>query len=140
MILFGLTDAIITFMRLMNHVLCSFIEKFGVVYFDDIVIYGKTLDEHVVLNVLRENNLYVNLKKCSFCLEFVVFLGFVVSSKGISVDKENIKAIREWPTPKNENEVRSFHCLTSFFRRFVKNFSSIATPLNELVKKNVVFK
>ncbi|RDX58429.1 Retrovirus-related Pol polyprotein from transposon 17.6, partial [Mucuna pruriens] len=119
---FGLTNAPNIFMRLMNHVLHSFIGKF-VVYFDDILIYSKTLYEH-----------------CSFFLESVVFLGFVVCSKGISVDEEKIKAIREWPTPKNANEVRSFHGLTSFYRRFVKNFSSIVEPLNELVKKNVVFK
>ncbi|XP_038979137.1 uncharacterized protein LOC108510772, partial [Phoenix dactylifera] len=79
------------------------------VYFDDILIYSKTLDEHVnhlhvVLNVLRENKVYANLKKCSFCHESVVFLGFVVSSKGISVDEEKVRAIREWPTPKNANE------------------------------------
>ncbi|RDX81576.1 Retrovirus-related Pol polyprotein from transposon 17.6, partial [Mucuna pruriens] len=142
---FGLTNAPSTFMRLMNHVLRSFIEKFVVVYFDDILIYSKTLDEHVkhlhvVLNTLRENKLYGNLKKCSFCLDSVVFLGFVISSKGISVDEEKVKAIREWPTPKNANEVRSFHGLASFYRRFVKNFSSIAAPLNELFKKDVVFK
>jgi hypothetical protein len=142
---FGLTNAPSTFMRLMNHVLRSFIGKFVVVYFDDILIYSKTFDEHVdhlhaVLNVLRENKLFANLKKCSFCLESVVFLGFVISSKGISVDEEKVKAIREWPVPRNANEVRSFHGLASFYRRFVKNFSSIAAPLNELVKKNVVFK
>ncbi|XP_038972043.1 uncharacterized protein LOC120104632, partial [Phoenix dactylifera] len=140
---FGLSNAPSTFMRLMNHVLRSFIGKFVVVYFDDILIYSKTLDEHVnhlhvVLNVLRENKLYANLKKCSFCHESIVFLGFVVSSKGISVDEEKVRAIREWPTPKNANEVRSFHGLASFYRRFVKNFSSIAAPLNELVKKNIV--
>ncbi|KAK2450150.1 hypothetical protein QL285_009284 [Trifolium repens] len=142
---FGLTNAPSTFMRLMNHVLRSFIGKFVVVYFDDILIYSKTLGEHVehlqaVLKVLRENKLYAYLKKCSFCLESVVFLGFVISSKGVSVDEEKVKAIREWPVPKNASEVRSFHGLASFYRRFVNDFSSIAAPLNELVKKNVVFK
>jgi len=129
----------------MNHVLCAFIGKFVVVYFDDILIYSKTLEEHVhllhdVLNILRENKLYVNLKMCSFCHEYVVFLGFIISSKGISVDEEKVKTIREWSIPKNANEVRSFHGLASFYRRFVKNLSSLVAPLNELVKKNVVFK
>ncbi|RDX66152.1 Retrovirus-related Pol polyprotein from transposon opus, partial [Mucuna pruriens] len=142
---FGLTNAPSTFMRLMNHVLRSFIGKFVVVYFDAILIYSKTLDKHVeylhvVLNVLRENKLYGNIKNYSFYLESVVFLGFVVSSKGISVDAVKVKAIREWPTPMNTNEVRSFHGLARFYRRFVKNFSSIAAPLNELFKKDVVFK
>ena len=73
-------------------------------------------------------------------LEFVVFLGLVISSKGIRVDEEKVKAIREWPIPENANKVRSFHSLTSFYRRFLKNFSSLVAPLNELVKKNVVFK
>ncbi|RDX66200.1 Tf2-9, partial [Mucuna pruriens] len=118
----------------MNHVLLSFIGKFVVLYFDDILIYRKPLNEHVehllaVLNVLRENKLYGNFKKYLLYLEFVVFLGFVVSSKGKSVDEE-----------KNANEARSFHGLASFYKRFVKNFSSIVAPLNELVKKDVVFK
>jgi len=142
---FGLTNAPRTFMRLMNHVLRVFIGKFVVVYFDDILVYSKNLGEHVkhlhvVFNVLRENRLYANLKKCTFCMESVVFFGYVVSSQGISVDEEKVKVIKDWPTPKNTNKVRSFHGLASFYRRFVKNFSSIVVTLNELVKKNVGFK
>ena len=86
------------------------------------------------------HQLYANLKKCTFCMEYVVFLRYVFSSQGISFDEEKVKVVRDWPTSKNVNAVRSFHGLASFYRRFVKNFSFIATPLNELVKKNVVFK
>ena len=69
-----------------------------------------------------------------------MFLGFVVSSKGVQVDEEKVKAIQEWPTPKSVTEVRSFHGLASFYRQFVKDFSTLAAPLNEVIKKNVVFK
>ena len=141
---FGLTNAPSTFMRLMNHVLRAFLGKFVVVYFDDILIYSKCLDDHVehvrcVLDVLRAESLFANLKKCTFCMEKVVFLGYVVSANGIEVDEEKVKAIREWPTPNNASEIRSFHGLASFYRRFIREFSSIATPLNEIVKKNIGF-
>lgn len=80
--------------------------------------------------MLRNEKLYANLDKCVFCTDHVVFQGFVVSSKGVQVDEEKIKAIREWPTPKSMREVRSFHGLASLYRRFVKDFSTLATPLN----------
>jgi hypothetical protein len=142
---FGLTNAPSTFMRLMNHALRAFLGRFVVVNFDDILVYSKSLDEHIdrlhcVLTVLRKEKLYANLKKCSFCLDKVVFLGFVVGAKGITVDEEKVKAIKEWPTPKSITEVRSFHGLASFYRRFVKDFSTLAAPLTEIVKKSVGFK
>ncbi|KAL3502656.1 hypothetical protein ACH5RR_037105 [Cinchona calisaya] len=142
---FGLTNAPSTFMRLMNHVLRAFIGKFVVVYFDDILIYSKSFNEHIehvraVLLVLRQEKLYANFKKCHFCLESVVFLGFVVSSRGIQVDESKVAAIKDWPIPKNVSEVRSFHGLASFYRRFVKDFSTIAAPLTEVIKKNVGFR
>jgi len=142
---FGLTNAPSTFMRIMNHVLHTFIGKFVVVYFDDILIYSKNLNEHLdhlrnVLSVLRSEQLYANLKKCTFCIEKIVFLGYVVTAQGIEMDEEKVKAIRDWPTPKSVSEVRSFHRLASFYRRFVKDFNTIAAPLTEIVKRSVGFK
>ena len=137
---FGLTNAPSTFMRLMNHVLRAFIGKFVVVYFDDILIYSKNLDDHLihlkfVLDVLRKERLFANLKKCTFCTDKLVFLGFVVSARGIQVDEEKVRAIQDWPSPTSVSKVRSFHGLASFYRRFVKDFSSIAAPITEVIKK-----
>ena len=129
-------------MSLMNHVLRAFIGKFVVVYFDDILIYNKNLTEHLdllhnVLSVLRSEKLYANLKKCVFCMEKIVFLGYIVTAQGIEIDEEKVKVIWDWPKPKSVSEVRSFHGLASFYKRFVKDFSTTAAPLNEVVKMSV---
>jgi hypothetical protein len=142
---FGLTNVPSTFMRLMNHVLRPFIGKFVVIYFDDILIYSKSFDEHLdhihaVLAVLRAEKLYGNISRCTFCTYHVVFLVFVVTTDDIKVDEEKVKAIKDWPTPTNVSQVQSFHGLAGFYRRFVQDFSTIAAPLDNLTKKDVPFK
>ena len=124
-------------MRLMNHVLCAFIGRFVVVYFDDILIYIKNIDDHVVhlksvLDVLRKERLFANLKKYTFFIDKLVFLGFVVSAE--------VRAIQDWPSPTSVGNVRSFHGLASFYWRFVKYFNSLVTLLTEVIKKNVGFR
>nr|KYP58009.1 Transposon Ty3-G Gag-Pol polyprotein [Cajanus cajan] len=133
---FDLTNAPSTFMCLMNHVLRDCIGKFVVVYFDDILIYSRFLSDHIghlrqLFSILRKNHLFGNLEKCNFCVDSVVFR--------VRVDPEKIKAIQEWPTPKSVGHIRSLHGLASFYRRFVPNFSTLSSPINELVKKNVEF-
>ncbi|CAL8992672.1 unnamed protein product, partial [Prunus brigantina] len=137
---FGLSNAPSTFMRLMNHVFKSFIGRFVVVYFDDILVYSKDPDTHKehlrqVFNVLREQKLYANLKKCEFLTNKLVFLGYVVSGEGIMVDSSKIEAITSWPVPKSIHDVRSFHGLASFYRRFIKAFSTIIAPITECLKE-----
>ena len=106
-------------MRLMHHVLRPYIGVFIVVYFDDILVFSKTMKEHInhvksVLQTLLKESLYANLKKCTFGVDKVVFLGFVVSSKGVHVDETKIEAIKTWPQPTNLQQVRSFLGLAGF--------------------------
>lgn len=142
---FGLTNAPSTFMRLMNHILRAYIGKCVVVYFDDILMYSKSLDKHVthlkaIFDVLRKEKLYANIKKYIFCTNKITFLGYVVNDKGIHVDQEKVKVITEWPKTTSVSDVRSFHGLANFYRRFIKDFSTIAAPLTECIKKNMGFR
>jgi hypothetical protein len=141
---FGLTNAPSTFMRLMNEVLHAFIGKFVLVYFDDILIYSKSMEAHpdhlhAVFTALRDARLFGNLEKCVFCTDRVSFLGYVVTPQGIEVDQAKVEAIQGWPVLKTITQVRSFLGLAGFYRRFVKDFSTIAAPLNALTKKGVPF-
>ena len=129
---FGLSNAPSTFMRLMNDVLCPFSGKFMVVYFNDILIYSRTAAEHK--KHLQEEKLFANVTKCAFLHPSVAFLGFIVTAAGIAVDPGKTATIRDWPTPTSPFEVRSFHGLAQFYRKFVRNFSSLAAPLTDLLK------
>jgi len=124
---FGLTNAPSTFMRLMNEVLRAFIGKFVVVYFDDILIYSKSHDDHIehlraVFDVLRDARLFGNLETCTFSTDRVSFLGYVVTSQGIEMDEAKIVTIMSWPLPTTVTQVRSFLGLAGFYRRFVRDF------------------
>ncbi|GKC25662.1 transposon ty3-I gag-pol polyprotein [Tanacetum coccineum] len=118
--------------------------KCVVVYFDDILEYSHSLKEHYkhledVLETLRKEKLYANLKKCSFATSSVLFLGFVISAEGVMVDRSKVQAIVEWPTPRSIHDVRSFHGLASFYRRFIRNFSSLIAPITECMKGGLQF-
>jgi hypothetical protein len=138
---FGLSNAPSTFMRVMTQVLRPFMGKFLVVYFDDILIYSKTKEEHFdhliqVCTTLRKASLFANVKKCSFFTDQVVFLGFIVSWKGVSANPQKVQAIVDWPEPKTIHEVRSFHGLATFYRCFIKGFSTIMSPITDCLKQS----
>lgn len=141
---FGLCNAPATFQHLMNDVLRPFLDKFVIVYLDDILIYSPSLEQHKhdikqVLLKLREHQLYASPKKCEFFKESTSFLGHTVSAKGVAMDPDKVSAILEWPTPKSQHDVHSFVGTISFYQTHIENFSEIAAPLHRLLGKDVKF-
>ena len=141
---FELTNAPIAFMDLMNRVFRPYVDQFVVVFIDDILVYSKDAQEHeqhlkIVLQKLREKKLYAKLNKCDFWLKEVSFLGHIVSAEGIRVDPTKIEAVVNWKPPRNVIEVRSFLGLEGCYRRFVRGFSVVASPLTKLLRKGINF-
>ncbi|XP_073033805.1 uncharacterized protein [Primulina eburnea] len=141
---FGLTNAPAAFMDLMNRIFKPYLDKFVVVFIDDILVYSPSEEEHgehlrLTLQTLREKELYAKFKKCEFWLKSVAFLGHIISEQGVSVDPKKVEAIKGWPQPKTVTEVRSFLGLAGYYRKFVEGFSSIAIPLTKLTQKNSKF-
>ncbi|KAI3815477.1 hypothetical protein L1987_15146 [Smallanthus sonchifolius] len=137
---FGLTNAPAVFMDLMNRVCKPYLDKFVIVFIDDILIYSKTRADHeehlrLVLDLLKKEQLYAKFSKCEFWLKEVQFLGHIVNDKGIHVDPAKIETIKNWNAPKTPTEVRSFLGLAGYYRRFISNFSKIAVPLTALTHK-----
>jgi hypothetical protein len=138
---FGLTNAPAYFMYLMNKVFMEYLDKFVVVFIDDILIFSKTEEEHekhlrMTLEKLRSNLLYAKFSKCEFRLTEVAFLGHVISAGGISVDPSKVKDMLNWMPPTNALEIRSFLGLVGYYRRFIKDFSKIAKPMTRLLEKD----
>jgi len=138
---FGLTNAPATFCTLMNQVFHEYLDKFVVVYLDDIVVYSATMEEHqhhlqLVFEKLKQNQLYVKREKCSFAQERINFLGHVIECGRIGMEQNKIHAIRDWKIPAAVTELRSFLGLANYYRRFVEGFSEKARPLTELLKKD----
>ena len=141
---FGLTNAPAFFMHRMNKVFMNFLDKFVVVFIDDILIYSKSKDEHkehlrAVLQRLCDHQLYAKFSKCEFWLQQVGFLGHVLSAEGISVDPSKVKDVLDWSAPTTVSEIRSFLGLAGYYLRFIEGFSKITKPMTELLKKDKKF-
>jgi hypothetical protein len=141
---FGLTNAPAHFTYLMNSVFMPELDKFVVVFIDDILIYSKSKEEHathlwIMLTQLREHKLYAKFSKCEFLLDQVPFHGHILSSEGVAVDPSKVKAILEWKLPTTIHLVRSFLGMVGYYRRFIPDFSKIPKPITELLKNNVKF-
>ncbi|GKB73504.1 putative reverse transcriptase domain-containing protein, partial [Tanacetum coccineum] len=137
---FGLTNAPAVFMDLMNRVCKPYLDKFVIVFIDDILIYSKSKQEHeehlkIILELLKKEELYAKFSKCEFWIPKVQFLGHVIDSEGIHVDPAKIESIKDWTSPKSPTEIRQFLGLAGYYRRFIEGFSKIAKPMTKLTQK-----
>ena len=141
---FGLTNGSATFTDLMHRVFQPYLDQFVVVFVDDILIYSQSKWEHeyhlrIVLQLLRDHQLYAKFSKCEFWLTEVRFLRHVVLASGVSVDPEKVEAVMSWERPKSVFEIRSFLGLAGYYRRFIEDFSRLAAPMTRLTRKEVKF-
>jgi hypothetical protein len=141
---FGLTNAPAYFMYLMNSVFMPELDKFVVVFIDDILVYSKSEEEHaghlhVVLQRLREHRLYAKLSKCDFWLKEIKFLGHTISQAGIAIDPDKVQEVMNWKPPTTVRQIQSFLGLAGYYQRFIPDFSRIAKPMTELLKKGAMF-
>ncbi|GAU50355.1 hypothetical protein TSUD_283640 [Trifolium subterraneum] len=141
---FGLTNAPAIFMDYMNRIFQPYLDKFVVIFINDILIYSNDPQEHaehlrIVLNILREKQLYAKFSKCEFWLSEVKFMGHVISQGGVSVDPSKVEAVLNWERPRTVSEIRSFLGLAGYYRRFILGFSEIALPLTRLTRKGAAF-
>jgi hypothetical protein len=142
---FGLTNAPAYFMYMMNKVFMNYLDKFIVVFIDDILVYSRNEGEHeghlrLVLQKLRDHKLYAKLSKCGFWLKQVTFLGHVLSKGGISMDPSKDQDVLSWKAPTSVSDIRSFLRLAGYYRWFIEGFSKISKPMMELLKKDKQFK
>lgn len=138
---FGLTNAPATFQTLMNIVLAEYLRRFALVFFDDILIYSKTTQDHVIhlrtiLQTLRHNKLYAKLSKCVFGQSEIEYLGHIINSQGVATDPTKIEIIQKWPQPKSVTELRAFLGMAGYYRRFIKGYGIICRPLFDALKKD----
>jgi hypothetical protein len=144
MMSFGLTNAPAYFMYMMNKVFMEYLDKFVVVFIDDILVYSRNEEEHeghlrLVLQKFRDHKLYSKLSKSEFWLKQVAFLGHVVSKGGIFVDPSNVQDVLSWKTPTSVSDIQSFLGLAGYYQRFIEGFSKISKPMMELLEKDKQF-
>jgi hypothetical protein len=141
---FGLTNAPTIFINLMNKIFIPYLDKFVIVFIDDILIYSKNKEDHAkhlrtALQVLREHQLYAKFSKCEFWLDQVEFLGYVISKEGIAMNPSKVQSVLDWQAPINVKEIRGFLGMARYYRRFIEGFSKIAGPMTKLLRKNTPF-
>nr|GFB73887.1 putative reverse transcriptase domain-containing protein [Tanacetum cinerariifolium] len=141
---FGLTNAPAVFMGLMNQEYKPYLDKFMIVFIDDILIYSKDKKEHeehlkAILELLKKEELYAKFSKCEIWIPKVQFLSHMIDSQGIHVDPAKIESVKDWASPKSPTEIRQFLGLAGYYRRFIEGFSKIAKPMTKLTQKKVKF-